>query len=271
MNVELFLLILFLVLLVLVIFSSIFFIFVKNKSNYYQRLLRINSRLFTLNMKRSYTIGNHYQIKRSYEKSDVYSSTLEYLKLNFNFFSNQALLAKQNQNNISVYDNEFSALLKEQKMNKPVDKKGKRRSFLFKLVESIILSNSKYNPITAFTLYSFSRYRSEKGRIYLNKYINFNYSEVLKMMEKVRDVLNYEISRIAKLKKERALLSSSMRYDVLKRDSFTCIICGRSKRDGVKLHVDHIFPISKGGKTIKSNLRTLCQECNLGKKDKIEI
>ena len=44
-----------------------------------------------------------------------------------------------------------------------------------------------------------------------------------------------------------------------------------NKNDGVKLHVDHIFPIAKGGRTDPSNLRTLCDQCNLGKKDKIEL
>ena len=34
--------------------------------------------------------------------------------------------------------------------------------------------------------------------------------------------------------------------------------------------LEHELPVSKGGKTIESNLRTLCDRCNLGKRDKIE-
>ncbi|MBP3922045.1 MAG: topoisomerase DNA-binding C4 zinc finger domain-containing protein [Ruminiclostridium sp.] len=34
--------------------------------------------------------------------------------------------------------------------------------------------------------------------------------------------------------------------------------------------MDHIVPVSKGGKSIPSNLRTLCERCNIGKSDKIE-
>ena len=64
--------------------------------------------------------------------------------------------------------------------------------------------------------------------------------------------------------------SASLRYDVLARDQFTCQICGRSQNDRGKLHVDHIYPIAKGGKTEINNLRALCDRCNLGKKDKIE-
>lgn len=66
---------------------------------------------------------------------------------------------------------------------------------------------------------------------------------------------------------ERSKMSKTLRYKILERDKFECQICGRTAKDGVKLHIDHIIPISKGGKTIESNLRTLCEDCNLGKSD----
>lgn len=71
-------------------------------------------------------------------------------------------------------------------------------------------------------------------------------------------------------KYQRSMMSSSLRYDVMKRDNFHCVLCGRSAEDGVKLHVDHIIPISRGGKTTIDNLRTLCSDCNMGKKDKFD-
>ena len=69
---------------------------------------------------------------------------------------------------------------------------------------------------------------------------------------------------------QRRLMSDSMRYDVLRRDNFRCQICGATQKDGVKLHVDHIVPVSKGGRTEMSNLRTLCERCNMGKGAKLE-
>ena len=63
-------------------------------------------------------------------------------------------------------------------------------------------------------------------------------------------------------------MSDSIRYDVLKRDNFSCKICGATSREGAKLHVDHIIPVSKGGKTEMNNLQTLCERCNLGKSNK---
>lgn len=62
-----------------------------------------------------------------------------------------------------------------------------------------------------------------------------------------------------------------LRYAVLVRDHFKCVLCGNSPAvdPGCHLHVDHIVPWSKGGKTIPENLRTLCEQCNLGKGNSI--
>ena len=65
-------------------------------------------------------------------------------------------------------------------------------------------------------------------------------------------------------------MTPSLRYDVLKRDGFRCVICGACASDTIKLHVDHIIPVAKGGKTEFDNLRTLCSDCNLGKSDKYD-
>lgn len=58
-----------------------------------------------------------------------------------------------------------------------------------------------------------------------------------------------------------------LRFKVLRRDNFKCCSCGASpaKDPGVELHVDHIFPWSKGGETVLENLQTLCSKCNGGK------
>lgn len=55
-----------------------------------------------------------------------------------------------------------------------------------------------------------------------------------------------------------------LRFSVLHRDNFTCQYCGRSAPT-VKLVVDHVIPVSSGGLTVESNLKTACEECNLGK------
>jgi 5-methylcytosine-specific restriction endonuclease McrA len=71
-------------------------------------------------------------------------------------------------------------------------------------------------------------------------------------------------------KHKRKSISKSKRFRILNRDKFRCQCCGRNpKEDGVKLEIDHILPVSKGGKNDYNNLQTLCRDCNRGKGDKI--
>lgn len=60
-----------------------------------------------------------------------------------------------------------------------------------------------------------------------------------------------------------------LRFKVMQRDNFKCCFCGKSpaKDPAVELHIDHIFPWTKGGETVMDNLQTLCSICNLGKSD----
>lgn len=71
---------------------------------------------------------------------------------------------------------------------------------------------------------------------------------------------------------EKRNVSDKLRYRVLARDHFKCVLCGRSpaSEPGVKLHIDHIVPFSKGGKTEIGNLRSVCNICNWGKGSEVE-
>jgi hypothetical protein len=68
--------------------------------------------------------------------------------------------------------------------------------------------------------------------------------------------------------KTREHLSLRKRFFVLKRDQFTCRLCGASGL-GVPIEVDHIVPKAKGGTDSMDNLQTLCFKCNRGKRDTI--
>lgn len=62
----------------------------------------------------------------------------------------------------------------------------------------------------------------------------------------------------------RKSISTKTRFDIFKRDNFTCLYCG-SVPPSVVLHIDHIVPVAKGGGNEKTNLATSCSSCNLGK------
>lgn len=63
---------------------------------------------------------------------------------------------------------------------------------------------------------------------------------------------------------KRKSIPKRIRFEVFKRDKFTCQYCGRMAPD-VVLEVDHIEPVSKGGSNDILNLVTACKDCNRGK------
>lgn len=65
----------------------------------------------------------------------------------------------------------------------------------------------------------------------------------------------------------RKAIKKSLRFEVFKRDRFTCQYCGAMAPD-VILNVDHIEPVAKGGQNDILNLITSCEACNSGKSDR---
>ncbi len=59
-------------------------------------------------------------------------------------------------------------------------------------------------------------------------------------------------------------VSTRTRFEVFKRDQFTCQYCGRTPPT-VILHVDHVVAVANGGPDDQANLITSCADCNLGK------
>jgi len=60
-------------------------------------------------------------------------------------------------------------------------------------------------------------------------------------------------------------ISDPLRAEVLLRDGARCRRC----RTAVNREIDHIVPLSKGGKTEEDNLQTLCRRCNRRKWKKL--
>lgn len=69
------------------------------------------------------------------------------------------------------------------------------------------------------------------------------------------------------VKKIREPIGLSLRFDVLKRDGFQCVLCGNSGKES-RIEIDHIKPVCEGGDSSFKNLQTLCFDCNRGKSGK---
>lgn len=62
----------------------------------------------------------------------------------------------------------------------------------------------------------------------------------------------------------RVALSKKLRFEVFKRDAFTCQYCGQKAPD-VILNCDHVVSVADGGGNDILNLITSCFDCNSGK------
>jgi hypothetical protein len=59
-------------------------------------------------------------------------------------------------------------------------------------------------------------------------------------------------------------ISKRLRFEVLRRDNYTCRYCGQAAPD-VALTVDHVVPSALGGSDDPDNLVAACADCNSGK------
>lgn len=63
---------------------------------------------------------------------------------------------------------------------------------------------------------------------------------------------------------KRKAISKRVRFEIFKRDEFTCQYCGQTPPK-VILHIDHVIAVANGGTNDQDNLVTSCEPCNLGK------
>ena len=59
---------------------------------------------------------------------------------------------------------------------------------------------------------------------------------------------------------ERSRGNSQSRKNIIRRDGYRCVQCGRDVLD-IELEVDHIVPVQDGGTDRRGNLQTLCVQC----------
>lgn len=63
---------------------------------------------------------------------------------------------------------------------------------------------------------------------------------------------------------KRTQITQALRYQVMRRDQFTCQYCG-AQSPNAALQIDHVVPAALGGSNDPENLVTACTQCNAGK------
>lgn len=92
--------------------------------------------------------------------------------------------------------------------------------------------------------------------------LHLSYEELSKYYHKLDEIGFETTTKKYYSKNQRKLMTPELRLKIKERDRYTCQICGKVMYDEVGLHIDHIHPVSKGGKTVVSNLQVLCSKCN---------
>lgn len=218
----------------------------------------------------------HDDIQKKYSFDKVCDSKKTFDRLNYsdylnaiiddqlNFFETIVSKIEFNQQNYVHYLKKYDAICIAP--TREDANKIKAPRVIIKMVEKKFYRAMKKSSIRSTSIVLCVKYTSPKGK---NSYSGSHVFDFNQLRSHVHDVKNI-LKRKQTIEYQRSLMKPSLRYDIMHRDFFTCQICGSDKKDGVKLHVDHIYPVSKGGKTTHENLRTLCERCNLGKGAKIE-
>lgn len=139
-----------------------------------------------------------------------------------------------------------------------------------KAKEKKLFDDAKIKPVTNLTIQVVIGLTNINGVYRAEKSDFFNSNEIKQVIEKLSQkngvfYTNEDVwQSICRV--ERGKVTNRIRFAVYNRDGNCCRRCGST----YDLEVDHIYPISKGGKSNFGNLQTLCHTCNSLKSNRVE-
>ncbi len=142
---------------------------------------------------------------------------------------------------------------------------------VFKKIHRQILDNFIQSPTTKFEITVTLYLTKINGAYITSKEKTFVVSEIEDVIKRLRHKQNdfyldneiwQSICRV-----ERGKITNKIRFAIYAKDGHRCRQCGSTDN----LEIDHIFPISKGGKSTYDNLQTLCHRCNAQKSNSVTV
>lgn len=231
--------------------------YIISNSSLLKELKQINSKYCFVELKEKYEYTYNCKSKAEYDRFDFYNAFCNICYQNSKELREINKQALDNSRSCLSYEKEVLALLQQ------INDRGLGQEY--KDDEIKIIRENKIKTYTSPLIVIKKRYTSQKGMNHYHASKEYPLYEIEKAIKEKRDYYKANAERKASVEYERSLMTPKLRYRVMQRDGFKCVICGASSKDGATLHVDHIKPVSKGGKTEMNNLRTLCDRCNLGK------
>ncbi len=134
--------------------------------------------------------------------------------------------------------------------------------------DSILLLNASYEPLAVVSL-------SRAVNLLLRERVEPATDEQLTLQTATRGMVVPEVLRLKHyVNVPRRNAPAWSRRALFARDHFTCAYCGRKAGAGGELAmreltVDHIIPLSRGGKSSWLNTVCACQRCNTRKGDRL--
>lgn len=239
----------------------------KNVSLLSKKIIELNklnkSYSFKEIKKHKYTLEEREYARKCLDRVTGTSIIKYYIENNIEGFRTDIENAIYNIKLLDEYLKEVDEINKYETNNKGKYSNEKFNKIETRVFNSLIKKKNMFKVKAKVVVY----YKSNGGNVYDERNRVYSFDNLVNIYDEWKNGHKFEETK----KQERKIMNDDIRYNVLKRDNFTCKICGASAKDGAKLHVDHIIPVSKGGKTVMNNLQTLCDRCNIGKSDKLDM
>ena len=242
--------------------------FVKLHSKSCKELMEINKK-YTF-----YKVGN-FNMEHSYDNVNFYDdiSCEDYLIYNLNYQKKKVLDAIESASlNLTAYrkyEKEVEGIKNFGTYD--VDASEYNPKKLLKYEKDLFVDSQKYPKTTLSILVKLHRV-DRNDRCFETKRKWFYEKDIESIIDRLNNKSGsyYRDEEIWKsiCRVERGKVSNRLRFAIYARDGYRCKKCGARDR-GDNLEIDHIIPISKGGKSNPDNLQTLCWKCNKAKGNRI--
>lgn len=236
---------------------------VKRSSVTCKELAILNSQYFFHELQTTYTFKKNVKSKTQFDHFDSFKFLVDIVANDIIWA--ESLLKKAEENSIQFEDYR-SNVKRLPRTPDHIIEDSKVPFSKYSDIEDKYIREILLRPVVRAKICIVVSYTTPKGRNHYRDESNFCDTDLKYAIVQVKEQQEKRSSRDF----QRTLMTPKLRYKILQRDGFRCCICGASSYDGTKLEVDHIIPVSKGGRTVDSNLRTLCQACNRGKSDEYD-